>query len=110
MLIGMSQAALAKRVDLSYQQIQKYEEGTNRISAGNLMAIAETIGVHPTYFFEGLAELDNIARTEPLSDKSGGKDPLNDKAVIQLVLAFMAIRDPAVRRRLVALVESLAGE
>ena len=54
MLLGLSQAALANGLGITFQQVQKYETGSNRISAGKLYGCAELLDVPPDYFFEGL--------------------------------------------------------
>ncbi|MDP3460633.1 MAG: helix-turn-helix transcriptional regulator [Hyphomonas sp.] len=94
-LLGLTQDQLADALGISYQQIQKYETGANRVSAGRLAQIAEVLEVQPGWFF-GAAE-----RTEP----SGG----TSRAVIDLVRNFSRIEDDRVRTHLMALVRSLAG-
>jgi transcriptional regulator with XRE-family HTH domain len=54
--LGLTQQRLAERVGTTYQQVHKYETGTNRISAGRLYTLAHALGVEPGYFFEGLGE------------------------------------------------------
>jgi transcriptional regulator with XRE-family HTH domain len=94
-LLGLTQDQLADALGISYQQIQKYETGANRVSAGRLAQIAEVLEVQPGWFF-GAAE-----KTEP----AGG----SSRAVIDLVRNFSRIEDERVRTHLMALVRSLAG-
>ena len=64
MLLGMSQSDVADRLDLTFQQIQKYERGVNRIGAGRLSQIADILGVPVTYFYEG-APATGVAGPKP---------------------------------------------
>jgi transcriptional regulator with XRE-family HTH domain len=109
MLIGMSQEKLGELLGLTFQQIQKYEKGVNRIGAGRLYQVAHILGVPIGYFYEGMIE--------QLADSSGviagnGAPPvvefLSSGEGLQLSLAFMRIKDSKVRRRVVELVKSLA--
>jgi transcriptional regulator with XRE-family HTH domain len=109
MLVGMSQEKLGELLGLTFQQVQKYEKGVNRIGAGRLYQVAHILGVSVGYFYEGVVE--------PPSGSSNGLEENNAPPVIeflstgeglQLGLAFMRIRDPKVRRRVLDLVRSLA--
>lgn len=108
MLIGMSQEKLGESLGLTFQQVQKYEKGSNRIGASRLYQIGAVLGVPIEFFFEGL-ERDaavngdgNAARfdTELLSSAEG----------IQLNSAFFSIADPRLRKRLLDLVKAMAGD
>lgn len=94
-LLGLTQDQLADALGISYQQIQKYETGANRVSAGRLAQIAEVLEVQPGWFF-GAAEKVETA---------GG----SSRAIIDLVRNFSRIEDERVRTHLMALVRSLAG-
>lgn len=110
-LLGMSQEKLGDALGLTFQQIQKYEKGTNRIGASRLQAISETLQVPPSFFFEGA----------PVAEGAAGKGfQENDSAQfvtsfvataegLQLNKAFTRIRDPKVRRRIIDLVVALAN-
>ena len=89
-MIGMTQQQLGERVGIKFQQIQKYETGTNRISASSLWDIAEALEVPVSFFFEGL---DNSGSMTPAT--SG--DMLTDKEALELVRAYYAI--PETQRR-----------
>jgi transcriptional regulator with XRE-family HTH domain len=105
MLISMSQEALGERLDLTFQQVQKYEKGQNRIGASRLHQIARELGVPVSFFFEGLPE-----NGEPASD-APSIDPQSFVASpegLQLNLAFQQIGDAATRRKIVDLVQTLA--
>ncbi|GAA3079618.1 helix-turn-helix transcriptional regulator [Rhizobium viscosum] len=105
-LLRLSQGGLAERIGVTFQQIQKYEKGINRIGASRLQTIAETLGVPVQFFFEN--------DTEPTTYNlvGNGKDDLNaflaSKDAQALNRAFMAIESPAIRQKLVALAKSLA--
>ena len=108
-LVGMSQEKLGEALDLTFQQVQKYEKGTNRIGASRLQQIAQVLGVPVTFFFEGapqdraIAELGFAEQPQP----ELSFDLLSTPAAIQLAKAFMSIDDPKVRRRVVDLVSTL---
>jgi transcriptional regulator with XRE-family HTH domain len=101
LLVGLTQTDLATRVDISFQQIQKYELGRNRVSASKLWGIAQILGVQVGYFFDGLTGSDVEGWAGP------SQDVMADKEVIAMVRAFVAI--PEVQRQSVlSLAKSLA--
>ena len=96
--LGLSQTAVADRLGVTFQQVQKYERGMNRISASRLHDLCEILGVPVEYFFDGLdAEMG-----EP-----DGPD-LNDPELVELVNAYMGIRRQMTRARLSAMLRSVA--
>ncbi len=99
--MGYTQESLAKQLSLSHQQVQKYETGANRISAGRLYELAETLGVEISYFFEGFDE--NMPAREP---KHGG----TNRAAIEIAQNFSDIQDPTVKSTLASLVKMLAAK
>jgi transcriptional regulator with XRE-family HTH domain len=109
MLIGMSQERLGELLNLTFQQVQKYEKGVNRIGAGRLFDVSRILGVPIDYFYEGVgAQLGQegfAAESAPpvMEFVSSGEG-------MQLSLAFMKIRDAKVRKRVLDLVKSLAEE
>jgi transcriptional regulator with XRE-family HTH domain len=106
MLIGMSQEKLGDLLGLTFQQVQKYEKGVNRIGAGRLFEIARILGVPIDFFYDGVASsADTLASAAPpvMEFVSSGEG-------LQLSLAFMKIKDPKVRKRVLDLVKSLAEE
>ncbi len=109
MLIGMSQEKLGDLLDLTFQQVQKYEKGVNRIGAGRLYQIAHILGVPIGYFYESVTERlpDGLGRSGENSS-SPVVELLSSGEGLQLGLAFTKIRDPKVRRRVLDLVKSLA--
>ena len=110
MMIGMSQERLGELLGLTFQQVQKYEKGVNRIGAGRLFEIARILGVPIFYFYESvseqLANVSGFAETESppvLEFVSSGEG-------LQLSLAYMRIKDPKVRKRVLDLVKSLSED
>lgn len=108
MLIGMSQETLAELLGLTFQQVQKYEKGSNRMGAGRLWQVARILGVPIAWFYADVAcdgaPVKDIACDSP-------RDVMEFLATgdgVQLSLAFMRIRDSAVRKRVLDLVECLA--
>jgi transcriptional regulator with XRE-family HTH domain len=109
MLIGMSQERLGDLLGLTFQQVQKYEKGVNRIGAGRLYQVAHILGVPINYFYEGVAEQDPNSRAvnddmplQPVMEFMSSGEGL------QLSLAFMRIKDGKVRKRVIDLIKSLA--
>ena len=110
MLVGMSQEKLGEALGLTFQQVQKYEKGTNRIGASRLHRIASVLGVPVEFFYEG-APLGN-ATTTGFAESSSTyvSDFLSTSEGVQLVKAFLAIKDPKVRRKVVELMAALASD
>lgn len=103
LFLGITQMALAERIDLSFQQVQKYELGKNRISASRLWVIASVLTVQVGYFFEGLTGSDVEGWTVDTADI------MSDKNVMALVRAFAAIPEHQ-RLSVLNLAKSLAKE
>lgn len=106
MLIGMSQEKLGEALGLTFQQVQKYEKGTNRIGASRLYEIGAVLGVPIEYFFEGLE-----SGTVPGDGHARSLDVgmLSTAEGIHLNSAFFAISDPKLRRRVLDLIKALGG-
>lgn len=113
MLLGMSQEKLGENLGLTFQQVQKYEKGTNRIGASRLFELARILGVSVQYFFEelaGPAGTDTNGRpgfAEPTGDDHM-VEFLNSREGIELNRAFLKIEDARARRAILELVRSLA--
>lgn len=109
-LLGLSQEKLGTALGITFQQVQKYEKGTNRIGASRLQEISDTLQVPPSFFFEGMSG-DAGPRSEGFSDSYNAKT-ISDFVVtaegLQLNKAFTQISDPKVRRRIIDLVIALA--
>jgi transcriptional regulator with XRE-family HTH domain len=110
MLIGMSQEKLGEALGLTFQQVQKYEKGTNRIGASRLHRIASVLGVPVEFFYEGAPHGSTAATgfAEP-SSSTYVSDFLSTGEGVQLVKAFLAIKDPKIRRKVVELMIVLAS-
>jgi transcriptional regulator with XRE-family HTH domain len=110
LMLRMSQTELGEALDLTFQQVQKYEKGENRIGASRLQHISEVLGVPIVFFFEGAPHnrRQQNAQTAALSPKSVA-DCLSTVDGIKLTSAFMQIRDAKVRRSIVSLVEGIAS-
>ena len=106
--IGMSQERLAELLGVTFQQVQKYEKGVNRIAASRLHDISTALDMAPARFFEGLS----AARASGVAE--GGKDYAEDVLAtpegVQLMALFASIKNVRVRRRVVELVKALAEE
>lgn len=100
LMAGMSQGALGAKVGVTFQQIQKYEKGTNRIGASRLFRIAETVGVPIDYFFGGQPPVNS----EPLPTFVM---PMTAEA-LRLNRAFLSIKNERLRRRILDLVRTVA--
>jgi len=111
LMVGLSQTKLGESLDVTFQQIQKYEKGANRIGASRLQQLARVLDVTPAFFFEGAPRgetpTSGVAETP---DNAYVVDFLATNEGLQLNRAFAQIRDPKVRKRIVELVTSLAGE
>jgi transcriptional regulator with XRE-family HTH domain len=107
MLIGMSQERLGDLLGLTFQQVQKYEKGVNRIGAGRLFEVSRILNVPVDFFYEGVNAMPagaSEAESAPVMEFVSSGEGL------QLSLAFMKIRDTKVRKRVLDLVKSLAEE
>ncbi len=111
-MLGMSQEKLGESLGITFQQIQKYEKGTNRVGASRLQAIASIMEVPPAFFFEN-APTDEHTPTGGLSEDSSMTSVMefcSSAEGIQLNRAFVKISDPKVRRRILELVKSLSDD
>ena len=114
MMIGMSQERLGDQLNLTFQQVQKYEKGANRIGASRLFAIARILDVPVQFFFEDIPEDADI----PAASPDGLREPDNSPFImdfvssaegLQLNTAFSRIENVETRRKLVELVKTLAS-
>ncbi len=119
-LLGMSQERLGDALGLTFQQVQKYERGVNRVGASRLFDISRVLDVPISYFFddmpEGMSEsplsgprgrmYGFAEQQEPFS--SGVDDQLTKRETLELVRAYYRIADPAMRKRMFDLMKSLA--
>jgi transcriptional regulator with XRE-family HTH domain len=113
MMLGMSQEKLGDALGLTFQQVQKYEKGTNRIGASRLQQISHILQVPVAFFFEGaphVAGTHGTAGVEEAPSPAYVSDFLATSDGLSLTKAFMRITDAKLRRRIVDLVEQIAGE
>lgn len=113
MMLGLSQQELGDAVDVSIQQVQKYEKATNRIASGKLYSLSKFLKVPVNYFFDQRdnSALDNIfAEDADASDHVCDKNSNNvtEKEVIALVKAFGEVSDQKVRKKVIELMRSMA--
>ena len=97
--LGISQSKIGQRLGLTFSQVQKYENGSNRIGAGRLYLMARILGVPVSYFYEGLGTRVGV---------ESGADTPNEAELTMLDDAFLSIPDQETRASLIALVRSLA--
>ena len=111
-MLGMSQEKLGEHLGITFQQIQKYEKGTNRVGASRLQAIASVLKVPVSFFFEDAPGVDANTGKGLAEENSGGYvyDFLNSAEGLQLNRSFMKISDAKVRRKIIDLVKALASE
>jgi len=112
-LVGLSQEKLGEALGLTFQQVQKYEKGTNRIGASRLQQMSRILGVPVEYFFEGAPQTIERMASSGFEDNGSTAyvaDFLATNEGIQLNKAFVRISDPKLRRRVVDLVTAIAGE
>lgn len=110
MMLGMSQEKLGNALGLTFQQVQKYEKGTNRIGASRLQQIANILQVPVSFFFDGAPDI--ATRPNEFSEAPSPlyvADFLATSDGLALTRAFMRINDPKLRRKIVELVEQMAG-
>ena len=108
-LLGMSQERLAEQIGVTFQQVQKYEKGINRIGASRLQRIAEVLRTSPAFFFEqddsqapSLAGLNLSAPADPVTEF------LRSKEGLVLNRAFVKIEDRRIRETIISLVNAMA--
>lgn len=97
LLRGLTQANVAEQLGLSFQQLQKYETGHNRVSASRMYEIARLLKVEPSYFFEGYDE-----------ESAGAKGHLDERTA-RAAKALASITDEAVRNQIQTMIMELAG-
>lgn len=113
-LLGLSQEKLGEAVGLTFQQIQKYERGANRIGASRLFEFSRILDVPVSFFFDDMSEraLSGDMASLSLSDQPQAAlepDPLTRRETLELVRAYYRISDPHVRKRLFELTKSLGA-
>ena len=109
-MISMSQTKLADAIGVTFQQIQKYEKGTNRISASRLLQIAQSLQVPISFFFEDPRGPSRELGARQVHSPDYVSNFLTTTDGLALTRAFILIKDPKLRRNIVRLVQEIAGE
>lgn len=108
-LLGLSQETLGEAVGITFQQLQKYERGANRISASRLFNLSQVLGVPVTFFFDDLPVQDvELVDEEPSETQEF--ESMARRETLELVRAYYRIPEEMVRRRTFELVKALAGD
>ncbi|MEO0034255.1 MAG: hypothetical protein RLZZ501_278 [Pseudomonadota bacterium] len=118
-LLGLSQEKLGEAIGLTFQQVQKYERGSNRIGASRLFDLARVLDVPVSYFFDDLPA--EAAASSPAAVIAGtvavapsasppDQDPMTRRETLELVRAYYRITDPQVRAQVYALAKALAAK
>lgn len=105
LLLGMNQETLANALGLTFQQVQKYEGGANRVSASRLSEMAEILGV-PISFFYGDLQTGDTPQTPAEQEM---RERMEKPETIELIRLYYAIPDPEVRQKLLDMVKAAAG-
>ncbi|MEQ1610308.1 MAG: helix-turn-helix transcriptional regulator [Hyphomonadaceae bacterium] len=105
--LELSQEELASRLGVTYQQLQKYENGKNRVSAGRLYDIATVLKTSIAYFYEGLEPHHSVVRRRAAMEGEDFPGP-EDAQLAELVRVFRQIRDPGARKSILTMVKKYA--
>jgi transcriptional regulator with XRE-family HTH domain len=110
--LRMSQTEVAQAVGITFQQIQKYEKGLNRVGASRLQQISDVLGVSPFYFFEGAPAVGKKipAPSEGELSENAIVSFLGTREGTALVRGFIAIRNKSIRQNLIAFIDALKGK
>ena len=114
-LLGLSQEKLAESIGLTFQQIQKYERGTNRVSAGRLYDLSKILDVPVGYFFEqfGKVDVENYAAHGMADNDQQGfdnADIMNSKETLDLLRIYYSVQDPETRKDIMKFIKSMADK
>ena len=111
-LLGLSQEKLADALGLTFQQIQKYERGTNRVSAGRLYDLSKILDVPISYFFEQFGKSQDTHALSGMADNEqqafGGEDLMNNKETLDLIRTYYSVQDPKARKDILKFIKSMA--
>jgi transcriptional regulator with XRE-family HTH domain len=110
-MLGLSQEKLGEAIGLTFQQVQKYERGANRIGASRLHDLSRVLDVPVSFFFDDMDPVRAPAIPAGFAEQSPeafDSDPLRKRETVELVKAYYTVEDPLVRRRLFELAKALA--
>jgi transcriptional regulator with XRE-family HTH domain len=105
--LGLSQGALASKIGVSFQAVQKYESGDIRISASRLYDVAQVLEVSPAFFFEGYP--DGIVAKNIAAEASPANETFNRREVMSLIRGYYGIRDPQLQADILRLISKLGN-
>lgn len=115
-LLGLSQEQLGDALNLTFQQVQRYERGTNRISASRLWDISQILDTSISYFFEDMSPQTKLGsprkvnrEEQKLLEDDFERDPISRRETLELVRTYYSISEPNVRKRLAELIKIVAG-
>ncbi|WP_280523739.1 helix-turn-helix domain-containing protein [Rhizobium sullae] len=106
---GMSQSALAEKVNVTFQQVQKYEKGSNRVGASRLQGIADCLNVPVSFFFEAIPGAPETAKSGLVNGIDDLTGFVSTAEGLALNRAFLAVKNARIRQKIVSLVKSLAS-
>lgn len=109
-LLGLSQETLGEAVGITFQQLQKYERGANRISASRLFNLSQVLGVPVTFFFDDLPSPESTLVSDDQPSETQEFESMARRETLELVRAYYRIPEESVRRRTFELVKTLAGD
>lgn len=105
--LKLTQEKLGDMLDLTFQQVQKYEKGVNRISAGRLYEMATVLGVPIAYFYDGAEEY--LERERGALHEDGASAPVISSETLELIAAFQKIDNPILRKSILSTVRAAAA-
>lgn len=111
-LLGLSQTDLANAAGITFQQIQKYERGVNRVGAGRLQQFSEALGVPASYFFDGAPTVGKKAAAPKEGELPEGTivSFLGTREGAALVRGFLSIKDKSIRQNLIGFIAALTSK
>ncbi len=112
--LGLSQESVGKQIGVTFQQIQKYERGINRMGASRLYDFAKALGVQVSYFFEGFGDyvMEDGAALGAAEPNAPGfeHEQVNNRETLEVMRAYYKIKNPALRKRVVELIKAMSAE
>lgn len=112
--LGLSQEAVGKQIGVTFQQIQKYERGINRMGASRLYDFSKALGVQVSYFFDGFGDYANDESAMMWAAEPNAPvfehDTMNNRETLEVMRAYYRIKNPALRKRVVELIKAMSVE
>jgi len=111
-IMGLSQEAIAKAVGITFQQVQKYEKGSNAMNSSRLLEFSRFLNVPVAYFFEGiekeLSQSNNVTGFAEKSENFDHENTASDRESLEVMKSFKRIKEPVIRKRLADLLRAVA--